>query len=115
MSERVHTGDGGTKLGNAAVEGGGAGGETLTGADVQERSETMTCDKSPRKRQRKKPVPRSELPPDIWKVEDVAAFLACSRDYVYDQVAQGKLPHAKRGSLLFFDPDKVCGWAKGEG
>jgi excisionase family DNA binding protein len=88
-----------------------------SGACVQERFESpMTSDNcQPRKRQRREPVPRSELPPDVWKVEHVAAFLACSRDYVYDQVAQGKLPHAKRGSLLFFDPAKVCGWAKGEG
>ena len=76
----------------------------------------MTCDDTPkrRRRERREPTPHSDLPPDVWKVEHVAAFLACSKDYVYDQVAQGNLPHAKRGSLLFFDPDKVCTWAKGE-
>jgi excisionase family DNA binding protein len=87
-----------------------------TGDGVQESFETsMTCDNNPRKRQRREPVSRSQLPTDVWRVEHVAAFLACSKDYVYDQVAQGKLPHAKRGSLLFFDPERVCSWARGEG
>jgi hypothetical protein len=34
-----------------------------------------------RKRTRRVPVPRSELPPDHWRVEDVAAFAGRSKDW----------------------------------
>lgn len=67
-----------------------------------------------RKRTKRVPVPRSELPPDHWGVEHVAAFTGRSKDWVYSQVAAGEIPYTKRGGLLFFDPDTIAKWLVGK-
>ncbi|WP_158627669.1 MULTISPECIES: helix-turn-helix domain-containing protein [unclassified Corallococcus] len=67
-----------------------------------------------RKRSRRTPVPRSELPPDHWNVDNVAAYAGRSKDWVYTHVAAGDLPHTKRGGILYFDPETVAKWLVGK-
>ncbi len=49
-----------------------------------------------------------------WDVRDVAAFLKCSRSWVYKAVEKGWLPCERFGGLLRFDPEVVRGWTPPE-
>jgi excisionase family DNA binding protein len=62
---------------------------------------------------KRKPVPRSQLPPDVWHVKHAAAFLGLSVSAVYKMAADGTLPCSRPSGRLFFDPAKVESWAKG--
>ncbi len=75
-------------------------------------SNDCTCTTT--KRQKREPVPRSQLPPDIWHVEHAAAFLGLSVSTVHKLSARGELPCSRPAGRLFFDPDTVVAWAKGE-
>jgi hypothetical protein len=50
-----------------------------------------------------------ELEP-LWTVADVMAYLRRGRSWVYEQVANGSLPHLRVGGLLFV-PAEVRAWA----
>lgn len=90
------------------VEGG-----CVSEGDARNRSEESSQE-STQKRRRREPVPRSELPPDHWNVDNVAAFAGRSKDWVYTQVALGEMPHSKRGGILYFDPETVSKWLVGK-
>lgn len=67
--------------------------------------------KTKRQYTRRLPVPREQLPRDMWLVEHVAQFLGRSHDWVYDKTAAGVLPHRKlTGGRLVFIPDEVDAW-----
>jgi excisionase family DNA binding protein len=42
-----------------------------------------------------------------WDVKDVAAYLKCSRSWVYKAAERGELPCLRYGSLLRFDPEVI--------
>jgi len=42
-----------------------------------------------------------------WDVSDVAAYLKCSRSWVYKAAERGALPCERYGSLLRFDPEAI--------
>ena len=67
-----------------------------------------------KERTRRDPVDRAKLPADVWRLKHTAQFLGLSESCVYKKVASGEIPHTKRGGRLFFDPDTVVAWAKGE-
>ena len=50
----------------------------------------------------------------LWTVKNVAEFLQCSRDFVYEHAEDGTLPCRRIGGLLRFDPDTIRRWARGE-
>jgi excisionase family DNA binding protein len=45
-----------------------------------------------------------------WDVRDVAAYLKCSRSWVYKAAEKGWLPCERYGGLLRFDPDAIRAW-----
>jgi excisionase family DNA binding protein len=47
-----------------------------------------------------------------WDVKDVAAFLKCSRSWVYKAAEKGWLPYRRCGSLLRFDPEAIRAFGK---
>ncbi len=50
----------------------------------------------------------------LWTVKNVAEFLQCSRDFVYEHAEDGTLPCLRIGGLLRFDPESIRRWARGE-
>ena len=50
----------------------------------------------------------------LWDAKDVATYLKVSRNWVYDQVARGRLPHVKIGGLVRFHPEQIRAVARGE-
>ncbi|MFN8370504.1 MAG: helix-turn-helix domain-containing protein [Bacteriovoracaceae bacterium] len=46
----------------------------------------------------------------VWRINEVAQYLGVSPGHVYNLVSQGKIPHTKRGKLLFFIPEKILNW-----
>ena len=56
-----------------------------------------------------------ELPTDtLWRVPDVARFLAVSPSWVYQASAAGTLPCVRIGAAVRFDPDAIRAWVRGE-
>ena len=54
------------------------------------------------------PAPAKATEPEgLWDAEDLAAFLACSKSWVYDSEAAGKLPSLHIGGMLRFEPDAI--------
>ena len=47
-----------------------------------------------------------------WDVKDVAAYLKCSRSWVYKAAEKGWLPCERYGSLLRFDPETIRSFGK---
>lgn len=47
-----------------------------------------------------------------WDVRDVAAYLKCSRSWVYEAAEKGWLPCERYGSLLQFDPEVIRSFGK---
>lgn len=43
----------------------------------------------------------------LWRVKDVALYLACSDSYVYKAAERGDLPHVTIGPMLRFIPVEV--------
>ncbi len=50
----------------------------------------------------------------LWTVKNVAEFLQCSRDFVYEHAEDGTLPCLRIGALLRFEPEAIRRWARGE-
>ena len=46
----------------------------------------------------------------IWRIEDVASYLKCSKGHIYNLVSKGKIPHRKKGRMLFFLPIEILDW-----
>jgi excisionase family DNA binding protein len=42
-----------------------------------------------------------------WDVSDVAAYLKCSRSWVYKAAERGLIPCERYGALLRFDPEAI--------
>jgi excisionase family DNA binding protein len=60
------------------------------------------------------PLEAAKLPPDaLWTVDDVMAYLRASRSWIYQKVAEGRLPCLRVGGLLRFKADAVRAWAEG--
>jgi len=55
---------------------------------------------------------RTSVPPaePLWTVPDVMAYLRRGKSWVYEQVAEGSLPHLRVGGLRFV-PSEVRAWA----
>ena len=47
------------------------------------------------------------LDESLWKAEDVAAYLQCSKSFVYKYAESGRLPCLRIGSMLRFEPKLV--------
>ncbi len=43
----------------------------------------------------------------LWKVNDVASYLKCSKGHIYNLVSKKKIPFIKFGGLLFFSPLEI--------
>ena len=50
--------------------------------------------------------------PNLWRPDDVAAYLRCSRQHVYNLVKDNGLPCSKVGKRLIFMPHKVEEWVE---
>jgi len=59
------------------------------------------------KRQKREPVPRGQLPPEIWHEEHAADFLGLSVSTIHKLAVRGALPCSRPAGRLFCDPDKV--------
>lgn len=60
------------------------------------------------------PLDAAKLPPDaLWTVTDVMHYLKASRSWIYQKVAEGRLPCLRVGGLLRFKADAVRAWAEG--
>lgn len=46
----------------------------------------------------------------LWRVADVARFLAASRSWVYQNAEAGNLPCLRLGGLLRFDAAEIRAW-----
>ena len=46
----------------------------------------------------------------IWRVEDVATFLGCSKGHVYRLVVDERIPKIKKGKFVYFDPERIQHW-----
>ncbi len=53
-------------------------------------------------------VPAKATEPEgLWDAEGLAAFLSCSKSWVYDAEAAGKLPSLHIGGMLRFEPEAI--------
>ncbi len=57
-------------------------------------------------------VPQSDE--TLWTVAAVAAFLNCSRSWVYQRAEAGILPCFKVGAMLRFEPAAIRAYVRGE-
>ena len=46
----------------------------------------------------------------IWRINDVAKFLGCSKGHIYNLVSDEKIPKVKKGKFLYFIPDVIHNW-----
>ena len=46
----------------------------------------------------------------LWTANDVARFLQCSLQHVYNLVWRGEIPYVKIGGLLRFKPENIRMW-----
>ena len=46
----------------------------------------------------------------IWRIDDVAQFLGCSKGHVYNLSSDEKIPKIKKGKFLFFIPSEILEW-----
>jgi predicted DNA-binding transcriptional regulator AlpA len=59
------------------------------------------------------PPPAQDEPEGLWDATQVAAFLKCSKSWVYDAEAAGRLPSLHIGGMLRFDPRAIRDLAHG--
>ena len=52
-------------------------------------------------------------PEELWTAQQVASYLNCSKSWVYDTEAAGRLPSLHVGGLLRFEPAVIKALAKG--
>ena len=50
----------------------------------------------------------------IWTIDEVCQFTAYKRGTIYNLVSNGSIPYRKRGKRLFFVPNEILSWVKGE-
>ena len=46
----------------------------------------------------------------IWRVDDVAEFLGCSKGHIYNLASDEKIPKRKKNGLLVFVPEEIHNW-----
>lgn len=46
----------------------------------------------------------------IWRIDDVAKFLGCSKGHIYNLSSDEKIPKIKKGKFLFFIPSEILEW-----
>jgi excisionase family DNA binding protein len=64
----------------------------------------------------KPPVPPAAPtePEGLWDAKQVAAYLGCSKSWVYDAEAAGRLPAMHVGGMLRFDPAAIRDLGRGK-
>lgn len=50
----------------------------------------------------------------IWSIDEVSRFTSYSKGTIYNLVSEGDIPYRKRRGRLWFIPNEVCKWLKGE-
>lgn len=50
----------------------------------------------------------------LWKVDDVARYLAMSRSYIYKEAEAGRLPCFRIGAALRFEPPAIRKWLENQ-
>lgn len=50
----------------------------------------------------------------LWRADDVASYLKCSKSFVYKQAEAGLLPCLRIGAMLRFEPKAVRAFAVGD-
>ena len=50
----------------------------------------------------------------IWTIEDVCKCTTYKKGTIYNLVSSGAIPYRKRRGKLFFIPNEVINWLKGE-
>lgn len=46
----------------------------------------------------------------IWRVDDVAEFLGCSKGHIYNLASDEKIPKVKKGKFVYFIPEVILNW-----
>jgi excisionase family DNA binding protein len=50
----------------------------------------------------------------IWGIDEVCRFTSYSKGTIYNLVSEGDIPYRKRRGRLWFVPNEVLKWLKGE-
>jgi excisionase family DNA binding protein len=50
----------------------------------------------------------------IWGIEEVCSFTRYSKGTIYNLVSEGDIPYRKRRGRLWFIPNEILKWIKGE-
>jgi len=50
----------------------------------------------------------------IWGVDEVAQFTQYTKGTIYNLVSEGEIPFRKRRGKLWFIPNEIICWVKGE-
>lgn len=50
----------------------------------------------------------------IWGIDEVCLFTSYSKGTIYNLVSEGDIPYRKRRGRLWFVPNEVLKWLKGE-
>lgn len=50
----------------------------------------------------------------IWTIDEVCQFTTYKRGTIYNLVSNGSIPYRKCGRKLFFVPNEILCWIKGE-
>ncbi len=50
----------------------------------------------------------------IWTIDEVCKITAYKKGTIYNLVSNGSIPYRKRGRKLFFIPNEILSWIKGE-
>ncbi len=50
----------------------------------------------------------------IWGIDEVCSFTRYSKGTIYNLVSEGDIPYRKRRGRLWFIPNEVLKWIKGE-
>lgn len=58
--------------------------------------------------------PQEATMESLWNADEVAAYLRCSRSFVYKRAEDGSLPSVRIGAMLRFVPELVRAFALGE-
>lgn len=46
----------------------------------------------------------------IWRINDVSKYLGVTKGHIYNLVSRNKIPHIKKGRLLYFVPSEIENW-----
>ncbi len=50
----------------------------------------------------------------IWDIDEVSRFTSYSKGTIYNLVSEGDIPYRKRRGRLWFIPNEILKWMKGE-